>query len=56
MIANGSKPNIEVKPGMDIYQIAKEELKQKKIPFMFQRPIGDSYEIWKIKDVEVPDF
>lgn len=56
MIAHGAKPNIEVKPGMTAYEIAKEELRQKKTPFMFQRPIGDKYEVWKLKDMEIVNF
>jgi DNA-directed RNA polymerase subunit K/omega len=56
MIQYRAKPNIEIKPGMDETDIAKEELRQKKIPFLIQRPIGDGYEIWKIKDLKIKEL
>jgi hypothetical protein len=38
----------------DSYLIAKEELHQKKLPFIIARPIphGDT-EYWKLKDLEI---
>lgn len=56
MIQYRAKPNIEVKPGMTEKDIAREELRQKKVPFMIQRPIGDGYEIWKIKDLKIKEL
>lgn len=56
MIQHRAKPNIEVKPGMNEIDIAKEELRQKKVPFLIQRPIGDGYEIWKIKDLKIKEL
>lgn len=56
MIQHRARPNIKVKPGMTEKDIAREELKQKKVPFMIQRPIGDSYEIWKIKDLKIKEL
>lgn len=35
----------------NIYQIALEEIKQKKMPYFIERKIGDSTEIWKIDDL-----
>ena len=37
-ISSGAKPNI-VKPGMTVKEIAIEELRQKKIPYLIKRPI-----------------
>lgn len=34
-----------------IYEIAAEELKQKKIPFIIRRPISGVYEYWKLEDL-----
>lgn len=54
-IANGAIPNIEVKPGMSIIQIAEEELKQRKIPMIIKRTIGDYVEYWKLQDMILPN-
>jgi DNA-directed RNA polymerases I, II, and III subunit RPABC2 len=50
-ISSGAKPNITVKVGMNVVEIATEELRQKKVPFIIKRPIGNKYEYWKIKDL-----
>ena len=52
-ISGGSKPNITVKVGMTVQEIATEELRQKKVPFIIKRPIGSSFEYWKIADLFV---
>jgi len=52
-IAYGSYPLVQVKPGMTHIEIAEEELRQKKIPFMIRRFIGDTTEYWRIEDLEV---
>ena len=36
-----------------IYEIAIEELRQKKIPFILKRPIANSFEYWKLEDLEI---
>ena len=36
-----------------IYEIALEELRQKKIPFIIKRPIANSFEYWKLEDLEI---
>ena len=52
MIANGSKPFITNPEKYDnIYDIVLEELKQKKIPFIIKRKIGNKYEYWKLNDL-----
>ena len=33
-----------------VYEIAFEELKQKKLPFIIRRPVANSYEYWKLED------
>ncbi|MDC0142054.1 DNA-directed RNA polymerase subunit omega, partial [bacterium] len=39
------------------YLIAKEELKQKKIPFIIQRPLPSGIsEYWKVSDLELLDL
>lgn len=35
-----------------IYEIAIEELRQKKIPFIIKRPISNGFEYWKLEDLE----
>lgn len=52
-IANGANSTIDVKPGMTVREIAIEELKQKKIPYLIKRPIGNTFEYWKLADLYV---
>ena len=52
-ISAGAKPNITVKVGMTVIEIATEELRQQKVPFILKRPIGNRFEYWKIKDLLV---
>ena len=51
---NGAAAFIKVDPSiMDGYTIAKEELKQKKIPFIIRRPMPNGkFEIWKLESLE----
>tara|TARA_Y100000389_G_scaffold15012_1_gene13272 strand:+ start:1335 stop:1667 length:333 start_codon:yes stop_codon:yes gene_type:complete len=35
-----------------IFDIAQEELKQKKIPFILKRPVANKIEYWKLSDLE----
>lgn len=51
-IDNGSPPFVVI-DSMDGYTIAKEELKQKKIPFIIRRPMPNGkFEIWKLESLE----
>lgn len=53
-IENGSKPYIEIGENIiDGYVIARQELHEKKIPIILRRPIGNSFEYWKLKDLEI---
>ena len=53
-IESGSKPYIDVDPNIiDVYIIATQELREKKIPVIIRRPIGNSFEYWKLKDLEI---
>jgi DNA-directed RNA polymerase subunit K/omega len=53
-IESGSKPYIDVDPTIiDGYIIATQELREKKIPVIIRRPIGNSFEYWKLKDLEI---
>ena len=54
-LAEGARPLIAVAPGNNHIDIAEEELRQKKIPFMIKRTVGGHVEYWKIEDLEV-DF
>ena len=36
-----------------VYEIALEELKQKKIPFIIKRPVSNGYEYWKLEDLRI---
>jgi DNA-directed RNA polymerase subunit K/omega len=53
-IESGSKPYIDVDPNIiDGYIIALQELREKKIPIIIRRPIGKSFEYWRLKDLEI---
>ena len=53
LIANGSKAFIDVPKDMtNVVDIAEEELKMRKIPFIIKRDIGNNeYEYWKLEDL-----
>lgn len=52
---NGSLPYIKVPEDMlDNLLIAEKELKEKKIPFIIQRPLpNNTFEYWKLEDLEI---
>jgi DNA-directed RNA polymerase subunit K/omega len=51
-ISNGAKPLISVpKHITEVLDIATEELKQRKIPFIIERKVGTKLEYWKIEDL-----
>ena len=52
-ICNGARPYIEVPDGVtDAYEIAKMELKAKRLPFIIKRPLNDgNFEVWKLTDL-----
>jgi DNA-directed RNA polymerase subunit K/omega len=53
-LESGSKPYIRVDPNIiDGYIIATQELQQKKIPVIIRRPIGNTFEYWKLQDLEL---
>ena len=54
-IAMGALPLIKVTPNMNHIDIAEEELRQKKTPFIIKREIGQRAEYWKIADLELYD-
>ena len=52
-LANGAIPLLKnPKSYSSVYEIAMEELKQKKIPFISKRPISNGYEYWKLEDLK----
>ena len=55
-IANGAIPLIDVPARMyKVDDIAEEELRQKKTPFIIRRDLGNNkYEYWKVKDMKIP--
>jgi DNA-directed RNA polymerase I, II, and III subunit RPABC2 len=52
-ICNGARPYIEVPDGVtDAYEIAKIELKAKRLPFIIKRPLNDgNFEVWRLSDL-----
>jgi DNA-directed RNA polymerase I, II, and III subunit RPABC2 len=53
-LSNGAQPTIQVSKNMSIYDIAWEEIKQKKCPYIVKRYLPDgSYEEWKVNDLEI---
>ena len=53
-ISFGANPLIPVEPGMTEVQIAEEELRQRKMPLIIKRTIGDHTEYWKPADMILP--
>jgi DNA-directed RNA polymerase subunit K/omega len=52
-IESGARANVKVLAGQNAIEIAEEELRQRKIPLMIKRPIGNTFEYWKPVDMEV---
>jgi DNA-directed RNA polymerase I, II, and III subunit RPABC2 len=52
-IEEGANPNVKVLPGQTAIEIAEEELRQRKIPLIIKRPLGNIFEYWKPADMEV---
>ena len=53
-IANGSVPLLKNPESYSsVFEIALEELKQKKIPFIIKRPVANSFEYWKLEDLRI---
>ena len=50
---NMAIPNIEYNINQEPEEIAMEELKQGKTPFLIKRTIGNYSEFWKIEDLEL---
>ena len=51
---SNSKPYIQYDENIiDNYIIANKELKEKKLPFIIQRPIQNRFEYWNLKDLEI---
>ena len=52
---NGSLPYVMVSEDLlDNFIIAEKELKEKKIPFIIQRPLpNNTFEYWKLEDLEI---
>jgi len=51
-IEDGANANIKVMAGKNSIEIAEEELRQGVIPFYIKRPIGNSFELFKLADME----
>jgi DNA-directed RNA polymerase I, II, and III subunit RPABC2 len=52
-LSRGAKPNVSTKGLYSICEIAEEELKQRKTPFIIKRPLpNNTFEYWKIEEFE----
>ncbi len=52
-LSRGAKPNVSTKGLYSIREIAEEELKQRKTPFIIMRPLpNNTFEYWKIEEFE----
>ncbi len=52
-LSMGDKPNIPTKGLHSIREIAEEELRQRKTPFIIRRPLpNNTFEYWKIEEFE----
>ena len=52
-LSRGAKPNVNTKGMTSIQEIAEEELRQRKTPFMIRRPLPNGqYEYWKMEEFE----
>tara|TARA_B100001094_G_C17766378_1_gene592861 strand:+ start:278 stop:613 length:336 start_codon:yes stop_codon:yes gene_type:complete len=53
-LSNGSNALLKNPEAYEnVYEIALEELKQKKIPFIIKRPINNMFELWKLEDLKL---
>lgn len=53
-LSNGSNALLKNPEAYEnVYEIALEELKQKKIPFIIKRPINNTFELWKLEDLKL---
>jgi len=53
-ISNGSVPFLKNPESYDsVYEIAFQELRQNKIPFIVRRPVSNGYEYWKLSDLYI---
>jgi DNA-directed RNA polymerase I, II, and III subunit RPABC2 len=52
---NGALPYVKIAEDLlDTFIIAEKELKEKKIPFIIQRPLpNNTFEYWKLEDLEI---
>ena len=54
MLAGGAEPLIQVPPYItSVEEIARMELEQKKMPFILRRKNTNSFDYWKINDLEL---
>ena len=52
-LANGSVSFLKDTKLSNTYEIALEELKQKKIPYIIKRPLANGFEYWKLEDLKI---
>ena len=53
-ISNGSESFLKNPEAYStVAEIALEELRQGKLPFILRRPISNSYEYWKLEDLKI---
>jgi DNA-directed RNA polymerase I, II, and III subunit RPABC2 len=52
-LSRGAKPNVNTKGMTSIREIAEEELRQRKTPFIIMRPLPNGqFEYWKMEEFE----
>jgi DNA-directed RNA polymerase subunit K/omega len=58
-LSKGSLPfidvpeNFKITTNMELRKIALIELKENKLPMIIKRPMGNTFEYWKIKDLDL---
>ena len=53
-ISNGSKTLLKNPQAYNSpYEMALEELRQRKIPFIIKRPVANKFEYWKLEDLHI---
>jgi DNA-directed RNA polymerase subunit K/omega len=52
-IEEGANPNVKVLPGQSAIEIAEEELRLRNMPLIIKRPLGNTFEYWRPRDMEV---
>ena len=52
-LEEGANPNVKTHLGQSVLSIAEDELRQRTIPLLIRRQLGNTVEYWRPKDMEV---